>query len=133
MGRVQLGRLQEFKRIRRRNAMALKKLLAKYQDKLILPLSNSRADVCWYTFPITLKSVARKKVLQALDKANIEWRPILSSNIARQPAFVKQVRVYDKLNNADELMENSFWVSVHPTLSLEVMKYVADTIRKALL
>lgn len=132
MGRVQLGRLQEFKRIRKRNAMALKKLLAKCEDKLILPLADSRADVCWYTFPITLKNIARKKVLQALDRANIEWRPILSSNIARQPAFAKEVKVYDNLNNADELLKNSFWVSVHPTLSLKVMEYVADTIKKAL-
>lgn len=132
MGRVQLGRLQEFKKIRKRNAQVLKKLLSKYEDRIILPVADPRADVCWYTFPITLKGVSRKKVLEALDKANIEWRPILAGNIARQPAFLDHVTVRDKLENADQLLHNSFWVSVHPTLSVEIMEFVANTIKKAI-
>lgn len=132
MGRVQLKRLQEFKKLRKRNADILKKKLAKYQDKVILPTHPKEADICWYTFPITLKGVQRKKVLAALDKANIEWRPILAGNIARQPAFIKKVIVRDKLTNADKLLNMSFWVSVHPLHSPEVMEYVADTIIKYL-
>lgn len=132
MGRVQLGRLQEFKKARKRNAQVLKKLLSKYEDRIILPIFDPRADVCWYTFPITLKGVLRKKVLGALDKANIEWRPILAGNIARQPAFKDIVLVRDYLTNADQLIHNSFWISVHPTLPVEVMEYVAHTIEKAI-
>lgn len=132
MGRVQLKRLQEFKKARKRNAQALKKLLSKYEDRIIMPVADSRADICWYTFPITLKGIPRKKVLEALDKANIEWRPILAGNIARQPAFLDYVIVRDKLENADQLLHQSFWVSVHPTLSVEIMEYVASTIIKAI-
>ncbi len=132
MGRVQLKRLQEFKKARKRNAEVLRKILSKYEDKITLPSTNPNADVCWYTFPITLNRGSRKKVLDALDKANIEWRPILAGNIARQPAFIGSVVVRDKLNNADLLLNQSFWVSVHPTHSVEVMEYVADTIGKAL-
>lgn len=132
MGRVQLKRLQEFKRKRERHAETLIKLLSKYEDRIVLPVSDPKADVCWYTFPITLKGVPRKKVLKALDEGNIEWRPILAGNIARQPAFSNHVIVRDKLDNADQLLNNSFWVSVHPTLSVEVMKYVANTIIKAI-
>lgn len=132
MGRVQLKRLQEFKKTRRRNAAVLRKMLSKYEDEVILPVSSPQADVCWYTFPITLKTVPRKKILEALDKANIEWRPILAGNIARQPAFVEHIIVRDKLDNADKLLNQSFWVSVHPTLSVEVMKFVANTIKSAL-
>lgn len=132
MGRVQLGRLQEFKKIRKRNASVLKKILSKYKDKIILPFHNANADVCWYTFPITLKTIPRKKVLEALDQANIEWRPILAGNIARQPAYKDIVLVRDDLTNADQLIHNSFWISVHPTLSVEVMEYVAHIIEKAI-
>lgn len=132
MGRVQLKRLQAFKKIRRRNAEILRKMLSKYEDEIILPVSSPQADVCWYTFPITLKTVPRKKVLEALDKANIEWRPILAGNIARQPAFVEHIIVRDKLDSADKLLNQSFWVSVHPTLSVEVMKFVANTIKKVI-
>lgn len=132
MGRVQLGRLQEFKNARKRHAKILLNLLSKYQDKLILPILNPDADVCWYTFPITLKNGSRKKVLNKLNKANIEWRPILAGNIARQPAFIGHVIIRDKLINADQLLHNSFWVSVHPTLSKPVMEFVAQTIIEAI-
>lgn len=132
MGRVQLCRLAEFKNARKKHAKVLQKLLSKHEDQLILPSLNPDADVCWYTFPITLKKGSRKKVLDALDKNNIEWRPILAGNIARQPAFINHVIVKDKLNNADQLLHNSFWVSVHPTLSTDIMEFVADTIIKAI-
>lgn len=132
MGRVQLRRLQEFKKARKRNAEILKKELSKYEDRIILPKSHPKADTCWYTFPITLKVGSRRKVLEALDKANIEWRPILAGNIARQPAFIKHIIMRDKLDNADQLLNQSFWVSVHPTHSVEVMEFVASTIKKAL-
>lgn len=128
MGRVQLKRLQEFKKKRKRHAETLIKLLSKYEDRIVLPIADPRADVCWYTFPITLKGIPRRKVLKALDEGNIEWRPILAGNIARQPAFSDHVIVRDKLDNADQLLNSSFWVSVHPTLSVDVMKYVANTI-----
>lgn len=132
MGRVQLRRLQEFKNKRARNTDILQKILSKAKDKIILPNHNPKADVCWYTFPITLRRGSRKKVLDALDKANIEWRPILASNIARQPAFKGLVTVRDDLTNADQLITQSFWVSVHPLHSPEVMEFVADTIKNAL-
>ena len=132
MGRVQLRRLQEFKKKRKRNADVLKKLLSEIEDKIILPFSSEKSEVCWYTFPITLKKGKRAKVLEALDKGNIEWRPILAGNIARQPAFIDEIIVRDKLNNADQLLNNSFWVSVHPTHSVQAMEFVASTIIKAL-
>ncbi len=131
MGRVQLRRLQEFKKARKRNAGILKKMFSG-SEKILLPTQDARSDACWYTFPITLKSGSRKKVLDALDHANIEWRPILAGNVARQPAFKNEVIVRDKLNNADQLIHQSFWVSVHPTHSIEVMEFVGNTIKKAL-
>ncbi len=132
MGRVQLKRLKQFKEARKRNAKVLTKILFRYADKVFLPSTHPKADACWYTYPITLKNGSRKRVLDALDKANIEWRPILAGNIAKQPAFKHEVLVRDKLTNADQLLYNSFWVSVHPTLSVEVMKYVGNIIGKNL-
>ena len=131
MGRIQLRRLEEFKRLRQRNFNILLKKLSPYQDIFILPKANEAADCCWYTFPITLKTFPRRKVLSALDKAGIEWRPILSSNIANQPAFKNLVVRRVKTPNADKLMTDGFWVSVHPRHSQKVMEFVADIILKA--
>lgn len=132
MGRVQLKRLAEFKKKRKRNYETLKKMLLPYQDKLVLPESNPNADPCWYTFPITLNGISRKKVLKHLDEANIEWRPILSGNVARQPVFKDVVLTKTPTPNADRLIIDSFWVSLHPRHSTEVMKYVGKSIIDAI-
>lgn len=132
MGRVQLKRLAEFKKTRCRNANILMKLLSKYEDRVVLPFHDKDADICWYTFPITLKGIPRKKVLNALDESNIEWRPILAGNIAKQPAYIDKVIIRDSLTNANTLLNNSFWVSVHPQHSKQVMEYVGQTIIKVL-
>jgi CDP-6-deoxy-D-xylo-4-hexulose-3-dehydrase len=132
MGRVQLRRLKEFKRARQKNFEILFEKLSPYRDALILPKANENADCCWYTFPITLKSFPRRKVLVALDKAKIEWRPILSSNIAHQPAFKNHVIRRVKTPNADKLVTDSFWVSIHPRHSSTVIRFVADTILKTI-
>lgn len=131
MGRVQLKRLKEFKKIRRRNFGILLKRLSAKKDLFGLPGSHPAADSCWYTFPITLKTTPRRKILDALDKAGIEWRPILASNIAKQPAFKNMVVQKSETPNADKLMSNGFWVSVHPRHNIRTMNYVADTILKA--
>lgn len=131
MGRVQLKRLKEFKKIRRRNFGILLKRLSAKKDLFGLPGSHPAADSCWYTFPITLKTTPRRKILDALDKAGIEWRPILASNIAKQPAFKNLVVQKSGTPNADKLMSSGFWVSVHPRHNIRTMNYVADTILKA--
>lgn len=131
MGRVQLKRLSEFKKARTRNAKILMDLLKFLGDKIILPQPNKNADICWYTFPITLNDISRTKVLKVLDKANIEWRPILAGNIAKQPAYKKHVILRRPTPNADRLITDSFWVSVHPRNSVTVMKYIGKTIYKA--
>lgn len=131
MGRVQLKRLTEFKKARQRNFNILLNRLSQYKDIFILPKAHRLANCCWYTFPITLKKYPRRKVLDALDKAGIEWRPILASNIAEQPAFRNLVVKKVKTPNADKLMTDGFWVSVHPRHNQRVMKFVANTILTA--
>ncbi|MCL5073867.1 MAG: DegT/DnrJ/EryC1/StrS family aminotransferase, partial [Actinobacteria bacterium] len=133
MGRVQLKRLQEFKNKRRRNFSVLRKILESFSQSALLPFSHPKADPCWYTFPITLTNgVSRKKVLDYLDKAGIEWRPILAGNIARQPAYKNRIILRDTTPNADQLISDSFWVSVHPRHSTDTMKYVGQTIIDAI-
>lgn len=132
VGRVQLTRLGQFKKIRIRNFMVLQKILESLDDKIFLPYSSPNANPCWYTYPITLRDSSRRDVLNALNDANIEWRPILASNIARQPAFKGKVVVRTKLPNADAILERGFWVPVHPRHSIEVMEYVGNVLKKAI-
>lgn len=132
MGRIQLRRLEEFKKKRTRNYNVLQRLLLPYKDKLILPESHPLVDACWLAYPITLNKIQRTKVLKVFDEAKIEWRPILTGNISRQPAFKDYVVARSRLPNADRLLKDSFWVSVHPVYSTKVMEYIAKCITKAI-
>lgn len=132
VGRIQLKRLADFKKKRAENFNTLNNILAGFKSKITLPRSHPKADPSWYTFPITLNGVPRARVLAALDKANIEWRPVLAGSIARQPAFKDRVVVRAKTPNADRLIRDSFWVPVHPRHTTVVMEFIGKTIVNAL-
>lgn len=132
VGRLQLKRLNQFKKERNKNFAILYRILKPLEDKLILPESDPNSSPCYYTFPITLIGFPRRAVLKALDKAGIEWRPVLACNIAKQPAFKKHIVLRTPTPNADRLINDSFWVSIHPNHSDEVMKYVGEVIKKTL-
>lgn len=131
MGRVQLRRLEEFKDLRQRNFDILTHTLVDLKNELLLPTSAPESNPCWYTFPIVTVDVPRRKILDALDKNNIEWRPILAGNIAFQPGFRDHIRLGTKTPNADRLISDGFWVSVNPRNSEEAIEFVGRTIRNA--
>lgn len=132
MGRVQLRRLPEFKRRRQENFQVLMEYLEPVADNVILPKSNPNSDPCWHNFPVTLTEPKRRSVVQYLDKMGIEWRPILAGNISRQPAFRGNVLLRSSTPNADKILQNGFWVSVHPQYSKEVMSFLGSTLREAI-
>src|SRR3990167_7122543 len=51
MGRVQLRKTKQIKEARRKNFEYLYRNLEKYED-LVLPVLVTKADVCWFSFPI---------------------------------------------------------------------------------
>ena len=125
MGRVQLRKIKQIKKARKRNFNYLFKNLAKYP--LQLPYWLENADVCWFAFPITFYG-NRGKLLRHLEKNGIETRPLFSGNICKHPAYahLKEDRDYRKmdLTEAEIITKQSFWLSVHPSLIKSDLKYI---------
>lgn len=126
MGRVQLKRLQEFKKQRKLNWKTLFRELSKYVEAQLL---SPDSEPCWHTFPLILKENIRPLIVKALDEAKIDWRPILAGNIARQPAFRNHVEVRDDLTQANKVFERGIWLPVHPMHGEEQMKKIAQVIK----
>ena len=125
MGRVQLRKTAQIKKARKNNFNYLYKNLAKYP--LTLPLWLKNADVCWFAFPITYEGV-RGKLLKHLEKNGIETRPLFSGNITRHPAFNKDMYIINEnLDEADYITDHSFWISCHPSLTKDDLKYIIKT------
>lgn len=129
MGRVQLKRLEEFKACRKSNFEVLYTRFQRFSDRVTLPRVTKNSDPCWYTFPFVVgEDISRSMLTECLDRANIDWRPILAGNIARQPAFREHVVIRDRLKEADKIFERGLWLPVHPTHSSDAMHYIADVV-----
>lgn len=126
MGRIQLRKIEKIKKLRQRNFDYLTKHLSKFED-LILPDTIPGADVCWFSYPITLLKNSRGKLLKYLEKHGIETRPVFSGNITRHPAYKNsKYRISGSLRMADYITQRSFWISCHPSLDMKDLQYIVN-------
>jgi len=130
MGRVQLRRLQEFKEARWMNYTMMKDVFVRF-PRFQMVKTIPGADTCWFSFPLLINSVPRKQVFEAFEKANIECRTIFSGNITKHPAY-KDVEyiVSGTLDNADEVMKNGMFLSVHPSITEEMINFIGSVAEK---
>lgn len=132
VGLAQLARIDDFVARRRANFAFLRERLAPLADSLILPAATAGSDPAWFGFPLTLTEKAgfdRVHLLRFLDQRRIGTRLLFAGNLLRQPYFAGRAhRVSGTLENADTIMERSFWVGVWPGLSEAALAYVADSI-----
>ena len=130
MGRVQLKKLEAFKRKRARNFKELSKVFFKYpQFKTLNYLLDS--DPCWMYFPLFIEGLPRKYVMDNLERNNIETRTVFSGNILKHPAYAG-IKSYTAgpLDNANEIMKKGMFLSVHPTMTMDMIRYIDKTIRE---
>jgi CDP-6-deoxy-D-xylo-4-hexulose-3-dehydrase len=88
----------------------------------------------WFGCPITIEQnsgIDRTALTQFLNDRNIGTRLMFAGNILRQPAY-KGIdhRVHGNLENTDLIMNQSFWVGVHPSLTSEMLDYVIHSIQE---
>jgi CDP-6-deoxy-D-xylo-4-hexulose-3-dehydrase len=119
MGRVQLKKANQIKKLRKRNFDFLYRALSRYNKELVLPVWIPDADVCWFAFPVSVsKPIRRGDLIAHLEKHGIETRSMFAGNIIKHPAYKKvRFRVGGSLAGANQILKNSFWVSVHPRLT----------------
>jgi CDP-6-deoxy-D-xylo-4-hexulose-3-dehydrase len=128
VGVAQLQRVPEFVEVRRRNFATLYSGLEGFGDRLILPVSDVRAEPSWFGFPITVADgVSRQSLVRWLETGNIETRTVFGGNILRQPGYRDiEHRVSSSLDRSDRIMRDTFFVGVHPGLSEEMIAYVLE-------
>ena len=118
VGVAQMDRLDDFVSRRKNNFSRLYEGLQEYQDRIILPVADDRADPSWFGFPITVQEgQSRNELVQTLEKANIETRNVFAGNITLQPGYADiEKRVHGELVNTDRVMRDTFFVGVYPGL-----------------
>lgn len=127
IGRVQLKKAHLIKRLRKQNYDYLVKELEQFPD-LVLP-TPIEADICWFALPLTTTG-DRGKLVAFLEKNGIETRSMFAGNIIRHPAYKgTKYRIGSNLKDADYILKHSFWISVHPRMTMEDKEYVINTFK----
>jgi len=129
-GLAQLKRLPGFIEKRRSNFSYLRKRLSTISDFVEFTEPTENANPSWFGFAITLKESSifrRKDLVNYLDQNNIGTRLLFAGNITNQPSFVDiEYRVVGDLTNTDIIMNQTFWVGVHPSLNTDHLNYIAE-------
>ncbi len=135
-GLAQLEKADAFIKARKENFAFLYERLTDCQEFLHLPQATEHADPSWFGFPITLKEhcpVSRIDLLTYLEQNKIGTRLLFAGNLTRQPYMVgAHYRVSGTLNNTDNVMNNTFWIGVQPSLTPEMLEFVARKIESYL-
>ncbi len=129
-GAVQLGKLDAFVEKRRTNAAALLDALAPYQEVLTLQRETSGGRHSWFGFPVTVRETApftARMLRDFLERANIETRPLICGNIAKQPGLQNHShRIVGDLRHATAAMRAGFAIGNHQAMDEAAVRYVAE-------
>ena len=127
MGRVQLRKAKKIKKLRKQNFDWLSGYLGEMWGGhgLKFPRVIEGGSPCWFALPVRYHN--RGALVKHLEANGIETRSMFSGNITKHPAYKDtDYRVGNLLNGADRILHDSFWVSVHPSLKFEDLRYMAS-------
>jgi CDP-6-deoxy-D-xylo-4-hexulose-3-dehydrase len=131
-GLAQLDKVTQFVKARKENFAFLKERLKDCEEFLHLPQATENSDPSWFGFPITLKEncpVTRLDLLTYLDQNKVGTRLLFAGNLVRQPYMAgANYRISGELTNTDNVMNNTFWIGVQPSLTREMLEFAARKI-----
>lgn len=128
IGLAQAEKIETFVAARRANFQRLFEGLKQFEDYLILPEIDPRANPSPFGFPITVRQgIERRRLVRHLEEAQIETRLVFGGNIIRQPGFLNiEKRVHGDLAQSDVIMRDTLFIGVYPGLTPEMIDYVLE-------
>ncbi|ELZ39417.1 DegT/DnrJ/EryC1/StrS family aminotransferase [Halorubrum tebenquichense] len=130
----QLDRIDGFLEKRKSNAEYLNEKLLKYSEIFSLLEEHPKGECSWFAYPLLLREdapISRDELQSHLKEHNIETRPILAGNMARQPVFDSiPHRVEGDLEHSEHIHENGLFVGNHHRMTEEKLEYIWETIDK---
>ena len=128
IGFVQLDKLEGFISARKANWKKINDYITKNEEFFIAHEPTQNSDPSWFGYAITVKDnnfFNRDELVKFLNENRIATRLMFGGNLIRQPAYKnKNYLVHGKLENADTVMNSTFWVGVYPGLSNEMIEYM---------
>ncbi len=82
----------------------------------------------WFGFPMHLRhDLSRSKLMAFLEERKVGSRLVFAGNLTKQPAYKGvNYRVHGELTNTDRVMNQTFWLGVHPGLDDVRIAYMLE-------
>ena len=133
---AQLEKAPAFIAMRKSNFDYLKEKLKSCGEYLQLPEASKHSDPSWFGFPITVKEaspVSRRELIAYLEQNKIGTRLLFAGNLTSQP-YMRDIkyRISGDLINTDIVMNNTFWIGIHPSVTKEMLDFTARKIENYL-
>lgn len=137
IGISQLKKLEGFVQKRRDNWAYLNQAISRspvLKEKLIPVSPTPETNPSWFGFPLHVApGIKREQITQFLEENKVGTRLVFAGNLTRQPAYQNiDYRIVGDLKNTDEIMKNSFWIGVHPSITDKHMDYMVTQLEKAI-
>jgi CDP-6-deoxy-D-xylo-4-hexulose-3-dehydrase len=131
IGLSQLKKVNHFIEERRKNWSKLNQGIRSHQllkEHLTPVEATSNSNPSWFGFALHCgPNLDRTKLVQFLEEHKVGTRLLFGGNLVRQPAYKGTgFRAIGDLKNTDFVMNNTFWVGVHPALTDEMIAYILD-------
>jgi dTDP-4-amino-4,6-dideoxygalactose transaminase len=130
-GLAQLKRLPAFNRQRMQNVSYVLESLRQHMHWIAPMQTHPKARCSWFALPFILTKACpftKTQFLSYLEEQGIETRPIVTGNVARQPAIEElypEMRSGD-LPGADVIHDRGFYVGVHPVKAIDKLDRLVD-------
>ena len=125
-GRVQLKKLEDFRKIRMRNWLYLRSKLTDCEEVFRSPATIAPMGDDASPFGFCMTHPNRNKFGEYLESKGIKHRPFFAGNILRQPAFKDSMA--DNFPVADKLMKTAMFIGCHTKLKSAHLDYMVGVI-----
>ncbi len=133
IGLSQLKQVGRFIEARRANYQTLYNAITgspKLRERLTPVIATEGTEPSWFGFPMHVKKgIDRNTIVRELELRRIGTRLLFGGNLTRQPAYKNlNYRMVGDLKNTDSIMEQTFWIGVHPALTPDRIQYMIETL-----
>ncbi|EHU39617.1 degT/DnrJ/EryC1/StrS aminotransferase family protein [Escherichia coli DEC2B] len=131
IGIEQLKKLPRFISVKKKNA---EYFLDKFKDHPYLDVQQETGESSWFGFSFIIKKdsgVIRKQLVENLNSAGIECRPIVTGNFLKNTDVLKyfDYTVHNNVDNAEYLDKNGLFVGNHQIELFDEIDYLREVLK----
>lgn len=128
IGLPQLKKLPEFVQARKANFNRLYSGLQQFEEYLVLPVWDVKADPAWFAFTLAVREKApfsRRELNEYLRERKVETRYLFAGNILHQPGYRSiPHRIATPLTETNNVLQRAFFLGVYPGMDKARIDYM---------